>query len=367
MSGIFISYRRSDSAGHTGRLADDLGKQLDGQALFRDIEAIEAGVDFVHALEKAVEACTVMLVIIGPTWASATTSDGQRRLHQPGDFVRMEIEAALARDIRVIPVLVGDAQMPGPVDLPESMAGLLRRNAYSISDRRWQYDISQLLEILVKIPGVAALKSAATSAPAARAPDTPPPPPPAPVSAPASTPAKGGMPGWMKGALATFGIFVLIGLAFEKWAPDEPVDTPTLQGPATEPAQAAAAAAPAATSPTLANAQKKDFLGKWIDSDGMEYLVDESDAGIYVTSGSNLVAGTGFAEDSPAPDQVGQELFGDATIRGRRLKVTLSDGFNDDKTTIDLELSDNGEELVGTVQKGSGEPEAFALARLADQ
>jgi hypothetical protein len=368
MSGIFISYRRSDSAGHTGRLADDLGKQLDGQALFRDIEAIEAGVDFVHALEKAVEACTVMLVVIGPTWASATTSDGQRRLHQPGDFVRMEIEAALARDIRVIPVLVGDAQMPGPADLPESMAGLLRRNAYSISDRRWQYDVSQLLEILIKIPGVAALKSAAAAAPAARVPGAPPPPP-APLStpAPASPPAKGGMPGWVKGALATVGMVALVGFALDKWASDDPVKTPIVQEPAAEPAQTSAAADPVATPPNLADAQKKDFLGKWVDSDGMEYLVDESDSGIYVASGSNLVAGTGFAEDSPAPDQAGQELFGDATIRGRRLKVTLSDGFNDDKTTLDLELTGNGEELVGTVQKGSGEPEAFALARLADQ
>ena len=155
MSGIFISYRRSDTAGHTGRLTDDLGRLLDQQTLFRDIEAIEAGVDFVQALERAVSACTVMLVIIGPTWASSVTADGQKRLFQAGDFLRMEIEAALGRDIRVIPVLVGDAQMPGPADIPDSMAALLRRNAYSISDRRWQYDVSQLVDILVKIPGVA--------------------------------------------------------------------------------------------------------------------------------------------------------------------------------------------------------------------
>lgn len=175
------------------------------------------------------------------------------------------------------------------------------------------------------------------------------------------------MPGWVKGALATVGMVALVGFAVQKWASDDPVKTPTVQEPAAGPAQTSGSANPAATSPALADAQNKDFLGKWIDSDGMEYLVDESDSGIYVAAGSNLVAGTGFAEGSPPPDQVGQELFGDATIRGRRLKVTLSDGFNGDKTTIDLELTENGEELVGTVQKGSGEPETFALARLADQ
>lgn len=342
MSGIFISYRRSDSAGHTGRLADDLGHHLDHQALFRDIEAIEAGVDFVHALEKAVSACTVMLVIIGPTWASAATADGQKRLFQAGDFVRMEIEAALGRDIRVIPVLVGDAQMPGPADVPESMAALLRRNAYSISDRRWQYDVTQLVDILIKIPGVAGRKIEAAA----------PPPPPAlpplpPTSAP--SPAKGGLPGWIKGAIGAVAIFAalaLIGFFLEN---DETSEAPAESVPVQASAGEQAAASPELpTAPAPANS---DFSGNWVSADGEVFNIDtEDDTGqLHVFAGTRMDDGTGGGVDTPPPDAPGQDLYGNGSIEGRRLQATLVDLFSGDEYAVQFELSEDAKTLTGSV------------------
>lgn len=344
MSGIFISYRRSDSAGHTGRLADDLGNHLDHQALFRDIEAIEAGVDFVHALEKAVSACTVMLVIIGPTWASAATADGQKRLFQPGDFVRMEIEAALGRDIRVIPVLVGDAQMPGATEVPESMAALLRRNAYSISDRRWQYDVTQLVDILVKIPGVAGRSTAATSAPPAM-------PPLPPTSAP--NPAKGGIPGWIKGAIGAVAIFATLALIGFILEDDETSEVPA------EPAQVQASAGePAAAAPKPATAPapaKSDFYGNWVSADGEVFNIDtEEDTGkLYVFAGTRLDDGTGGGEDTPPPDAPGQDLYGNGSIEGRRLQATLVDLFSNEEYAVQFQLSEDAKTLTGSVTESA--------------
>jgi hypothetical protein len=339
MSGIFISYRRSDSAGHTGRLADDLGKQLDGQALFRDIEAIEAGVDFVQALEKAVAACSVMLVIIGPTWANATTADGQRRLHQPGDFVRMEIEAALARDIRVIPVLVGDAQMPGPTDLPESMAGLLRRNAYSISDRRWQYDVSQLLDILVKIPGVASRKSESAVAPAH---------------------AKAAMSGWLKAALVGVGVLIAAAAAIYFVPLDPPAATPVGAQTATgsESLPAATAAEPASFA--------HQFYGDWVSADGEVFNIDtEEDTGkLYVFAGSRMNDGTGGGTDTPPPDAPGQDLYGNGSIDGRRLQVTLVDQYSNEEYAVAFELSKDASTLIGSITRNdTGKKRELSLRR----
>lgn len=322
MSGIFISYRRSDSAGHTGRLADDLGRLLDQQTLFRDIEAIEAGVDFVQALERAVSACTVMLVIIGPTWASAVTADGQRRLFHAGDYLRMEIEAALARDIRVIPVLVGDAQMPGPADIPDSMAGLLRRNAYPISDRRWQYDVSQLVDILVKIPGVAGRRDLSPAVPAQ---------------------ARKGMSGWLKAALVAIGILLAAAAALIMM----PLDDDTTV-PAVEPATPATAAAP--------DAAASRFYDDWVSADGRVFNIDtEEDTGnLYVFAGSRIDDGTGGGENTPPPNAPGQDLYGNGSIDGRRLTVTLIDLYSNENHALQLELSEDGTTLTGSITRGEG-------------
>ncbi len=157
MPGIFISYRRQDSQSAAGRLADHLRDHLPQVTIFRDVETIEPGVDFVQAIEKALAACGVMLVVIGPRWLTVTDSGGRRRLDDPRDYTRLEAATALGRDsVRVIPVLVEGAEMPAEVDLPEDLKPLARRNAIELTDKRWEYDVSQLVETVRKVLGVAA-------------------------------------------------------------------------------------------------------------------------------------------------------------------------------------------------------------------
>jgi len=147
---IFISYRRDDSGGHTGRLFDALSSRFGGASVFRDIEDLEPGVDFVDALDKALNLCDVLLVIIGPGWSTAAGPAG-RRLDQPDDFVRMEVAKALERNVRVVPVLVAGATMPDTDELPENLRLLARRNAIELSDTRWDYDVGRLGDTLATV------------------------------------------------------------------------------------------------------------------------------------------------------------------------------------------------------------------------
>ena len=111
--GIFVSYRRQESSHLAGRLYDRLADRFGEGQVFIDVDAIEPGVDFAEEICRAVAACKVLLAIIGPTWLTATDERGRRRLDDPDDIVRLEIEAALARGVRVIPILVEGAVMPG--------------------------------------------------------------------------------------------------------------------------------------------------------------------------------------------------------------------------------------------------------------
>ncbi len=133
-SRIFVSYRRDDARGDAGRLTDNLKLHFGDKQIFRDVEAIEAGVDFVEAINNAVSQCAVLLAIVGPNWLKATDSEGRRRLDDPNDFVRLEIAVALQRNIRVVPVLVGGAVMPKAEDLPQGLESLARRQAHELSD-----------------------------------------------------------------------------------------------------------------------------------------------------------------------------------------------------------------------------------------
>ena len=158
MAGIFISYRRDDSAGYTGRLLDDMKVAFGQEQIFRDIEAIEAGADFYETIDTAVASCSVLLAIVGPRWLSAANAKGQRRLDDANDFVRIEIAAALKRNIKVIPVLVDGATMPAMDELPDDLKALARRNALEMTDRRWDYDVKTLFGALDKVPGLVRFK-----------------------------------------------------------------------------------------------------------------------------------------------------------------------------------------------------------------
>lgn len=151
MQGIFINYRRQDSQSAAGRLADHLKESLLEVPVFRDVETIEPGVDFIEAINRALASCGVLLAVIGPHWVSLTDAAGRRRLDNPNDYTRLEITTALQRrDVRVIPVLVEGAQMPEPDDLPEDLQALCRRNAIELTDKRWNFDVSQLIDALRK-------------------------------------------------------------------------------------------------------------------------------------------------------------------------------------------------------------------------
>jgi tetratricopeptide (TPR) repeat protein len=129
---IFISYRRDDAAYVTGHINDVLRKEFGNDAVFTDVDNIALGVDFRAVLDETVSQCHVLLAVIGSAWLSARDQEGQLRLHDPGDFVRIEIESALKRDIPVIPLLVAGATMPAAEDLPESLRGLAYRNGMQI-------------------------------------------------------------------------------------------------------------------------------------------------------------------------------------------------------------------------------------------
>jgi hypothetical protein len=109
---VFISYRREDAAYPAGWLYERLADRFGASRVFKDVDSIEPGDDFVAEITSAVESCEALLAVIGNQWLEATNKDGQRRLDDPQDWVRLEIEAALERDVRVVPVLVEDARMP---------------------------------------------------------------------------------------------------------------------------------------------------------------------------------------------------------------------------------------------------------------
>jgi hypothetical protein len=148
VSHIFICYRRDDSAGHTGRLRDALSAEFGADRIFRDLDTIGPGDDFVQAITRGVASCTVFLAIVGRNWLTASDRDGRRRLDVPSDHVRSELSEALQRGVRVIPVLVQSAPMPQPSDLPDPLKPFADRNAIALDDDDWQSDVQRLVQAI---------------------------------------------------------------------------------------------------------------------------------------------------------------------------------------------------------------------------
>jgi uncharacterized RDD family membrane protein YckC len=148
MSGIFLSYRRDDSAGWAGRLHEHLVREWGPARVFIDIDAIAPGDDFREAIARTMRTCDVVIVVIGPNWISVRDQAGNRRLDDESDTHRQEVLAALAADVRVIPVLVGGATMPTLSELPGPLQELRYRNAAIIEDRRFGSDARALLNAL---------------------------------------------------------------------------------------------------------------------------------------------------------------------------------------------------------------------------
>lgn len=164
MSGVFISYRREDSSYIAGRLHDRLADALGPELIFRDVDAMKPGADFTERIGEAVGSCEALLAVIGKDWLSARGPRGGRRIDEPRDWVRLEIAAALARDILVVPVLVENARMPTEDELPEDLRPLARRNAMDLTDHRWREDTENLLQVIREVIPDSELPSAAPPA-----------------------------------------------------------------------------------------------------------------------------------------------------------------------------------------------------------
>ena len=140
---IFLCYRRDDSAGYSGRIGERLTREF-GRESFMDVDAIPLGANFVKALHEAVAKCEVLLAVIGPNWLDARDKEGNRRLDDPSDFVRIEIGAALQRDIPVIPILLDAAKVPTARQLPKDIEELHARQGLDVRLASFDSDIDRL-------------------------------------------------------------------------------------------------------------------------------------------------------------------------------------------------------------------------------
>jgi hypothetical protein len=155
MSGIFISYRRHDSGGYAGRISDRLRADFGGDRVFRDVDTIPGGARFQDEIEKHLETCNVMLVIIGPAWLNDRDETGRRRLDDPADLVRIEIRTALRYNVCLIPVTVGGAPLPAAKDLPEDLRNLVQFQQRDLRDGdTWNSDLQLLVRRVANELGV---------------------------------------------------------------------------------------------------------------------------------------------------------------------------------------------------------------------
>jgi hypothetical protein len=148
MGSIFINYRRDQTAGEAMALFNQLATTIGKDSVFMDVANIALGRDFRQALHDRLASCDLMLALIGRGWVDATNASGHRRLDDPNDYVRLEISAALKRNIPVLPVLVQGVQMPAMEMLPEEMRDFAFRNAFELSHSRWDSDVHEMLKRL---------------------------------------------------------------------------------------------------------------------------------------------------------------------------------------------------------------------------
>jgi len=153
---IFISYRRSDAAGHARALHEYLSGRFGDDRVFFDRSTIEGGDVFPDTLRQGVEGCAALLALLAPEWLEIKGADGTRRLDDPRDFVRQEIALALARGKKVIPVLFDDAPVPPADRLPKPLRKLANYNALTLRGTTLDYHTQrrELVRLLAKVPGV---------------------------------------------------------------------------------------------------------------------------------------------------------------------------------------------------------------------
>lgn len=142
---IFISYRRDDAAGYARAVADRVSQQFGADRVFMDVEDIGAGRSFEQVIERAVGEATVLLVLIGSRWRGERSGQ-PARIAEPTDLVRREVATALAKGVRVVPVLLDAAAMPDPAELPEDVRALTTRQALELRNSHFGADMQNLLD-----------------------------------------------------------------------------------------------------------------------------------------------------------------------------------------------------------------------------
>jgi len=147
---IYLSYRRVDASSHASRLYDSLSARFGAENVVMD-QDILPGTDFVRAIERALRAADVFIVIIGPQWLAS--GDGRRRYGGASDFVRLELAMAFSHGLTVLPVLVGGAQLPSAEDLPEEIRSLARIQALELRNTHWKVDEARLIHDIERIAG----------------------------------------------------------------------------------------------------------------------------------------------------------------------------------------------------------------------
>lgn len=155
MNSIFISYRREDSEWVSGLIQERLAAHFGSDSIFTDIDSIPLGVNFKKYIDEQVSECDIFLAVIGEKWLSVTDAGDHPRIQQPGDFVRLEIESALQREIPVIPLLVGNVVIPSADKLPKSLRELSFRHGIRIRPKpTFDSDVGRLISGIEKHLGI---------------------------------------------------------------------------------------------------------------------------------------------------------------------------------------------------------------------
>ena len=148
MAGVFISYRRDDSAEAARRIFDGLAARLGAERVFIDAVTLEPGQDFAAAIQEKIGFCDALVAVIGPRWLTCAGPDGRRRLDEPDDWVRLEIASALSQDVKVIPALVDGAELPDARELPPPLTGLTNHQAIDLRREQFARDLERLEQAL---------------------------------------------------------------------------------------------------------------------------------------------------------------------------------------------------------------------------
>jgi hypothetical protein len=164
--GIFLSYRREDAAPYARLLQYELREHFPAVRVFMDMDSIEAGMDFAEVIRGALDTCAVLVALIGRQWATIVDEQGRRRLDNPDDLVRFEVQTALDCGVRVIPVLVDGARPLGQEQLLTGLRKLARLNVLELSYGRYDYDAARLVDSIQRALDAASATRIAAESPA---------------------------------------------------------------------------------------------------------------------------------------------------------------------------------------------------------